>query len=62
MQGPIYDPAFAVRPVPNHDGECQYKRFHRYLERCTLPGCPCGRVSRKWLSEMQRLFPLSGAN
>jgi hypothetical protein len=48
-----YDPSFGVPPKPNHEGECQFVRFHRYLERCSLPGCPCGRISRDWIASMR---------
>jgi hypothetical protein len=55
-----YDPSFAIPPKPNHEGECQYVRFHRMLERCSLPGCPCGRISREWIDGM--LFIYSAHN
>jgi hypothetical protein len=54
MDERLYDPTFAKQPEPNHEGECQFVRFHRYLEGCSLPGCRVGRVSREWIESMKR--------
>lgn len=54
MDERTYDPAFAVPVKPNHEGECQFVRFHLYLERCAVPGCPVGRISRDWIASMRR--------
>jgi hypothetical protein len=51
-----YDPRFAITPKPNHDGECQFVRFNRYCEKCKLPGCPVGRISRDWMDSMLRMY------
>lgn len=50
-----YDPSFAVKVKPNHEGACQFVRWHHFFEGCTVPGCRVSRVSREWIESMLRI-------
>lgn len=62
MDEKTYDPVFARKPVPNHEGECQFVRTSRLFEGCSLPGCPVGRYSRDWINGLKRAHSAGTSN
>jgi hypothetical protein len=51
-----YDPSFDQTKRPKPDHECLFvQTANRFIETCSLPGCHEGRISRGWISHMQKL-------